>query len=159
MIPSAARLGLAVAGLVFLLDQISKSLILDMFANDPRGVEVLPFFNLVLAWNRGVSFGMFGGGTVPAWGLAVVSFAICGVLLVWMFRSAGRWTTVSLGLVIGGAIGNVIDRFMHGAVVDFLDFHVAGTHWPAFNVADSAITVGVVLLVVESLFSRPEASK
>lgn len=159
MIPPAARLGLAVAGLVFVLDQISKWLILDMFANDPRGVAVLPFFNLVLAWNRGVSFGMFGGGTVPAWGLAVVSFAICGVLLVWMIRAVRRWTTVSLGLVIGGAIGNVVDRFMHGAVVDFLDFHVAGTHWPAFNVADSAITVGVVLLVVESLFSRPEASK
>src|SRR5690606_5329554 len=101
-----------VAGIVFVLDQVTKWLILDMFAADPRYVEVLPFFNLVLAWNRGVSFGLFGGGTVPAWGLALVSFAICGVLLIWMVRSAQRWTAVSLGLVIGGAIGNVVDRFM-----------------------------------------------
>jgi len=159
LIPATTRLGLAVASVVFVLDQITKWLILDMFAADPRAVEVLPFFNLVLAWNRGVSFGLFGGGVVPAWGLALVSVAICGVLAVWMTRSADRWTTASLGLVIGGAIGNVADRFMHGAVVDFLDIHVAGMHWPAFNVADSAITVGVVLLVVESLFTRPEASK
>lgn len=118
----------------------------------PRVIPVLPFFNLVLVWNPGVSFGMFGDGSIGAWGLVLLAAGIVAALLWWLRKADTTLSIVSLGLVIGGAIGNVIDRLIHGAVVDFLDLHVAGWHWPAFNIADSAITIGVVLLLAESLF-------
>jgi signal peptidase II len=79
--------------------------------------------------------------------------------MVWLWRAESRLATVSLGLIIGGAIGNVIDRLHYGAVMDFLDFYIGGYHWPAFNVADSAITVGAVLFVSESLFGASEKPK
>ncbi len=118
----------------------------------PRVIPVLPFFNLVLVWNRGVSFGMFGDGSAGPWLLVLLAVGIVAALLWWLRKAEGLLSVASLGLIIGGAVGNVIDRLVHGAVVDFLDFHAAGWHWPAFNVADSAITVGVVLLLAESLF-------
>jgi len=79
-------------------------------------------------------------------------------LSVWLWKSGNRWSGAATGLVIGGAIGNVVDRLQYGAVVDFLDFHVAGYHWPAFNVADSAICVGAGMLILETLFVRGETS-
>jgi len=118
----------------------------------PRVIPVLPFFNLVLVWNQGVSFGMFGDGSVGAWALVLLAAGIVVALVYWLRKADSTLSVVSLGLIIGGAVGNVIDRLVHGAVVDFLDVHAAGWHWPAFNVADSAITVGVVLLLAESLF-------
>ncbi len=147
------RQALALAGAVFVLDQISKWVILDVFATGPRVIEVIGFFNLVLAWNRGVSFGMFGASdAVGTWALIGVAVVITAFLARWVMRAETRVTALSLALIIGGAVGNVVDRVRFGAVVDFLDFHVAGYHWPAFNVADSAITIGVAVLVLESLF-------
>ena len=125
----------------------------------PRVIPVLPFFNLVMVWNRGVSFGMFGGGAVPAWALILLSALIVAMLVAWLRQVDNSWAAVAIGLVIGGAVGNVIDRVIHGAVADFLDFHLGGYHWPAFNLADSAITIGVVLLLAESLFPRRAAAK
>jgi signal peptidase II len=149
-------LGAAVAAVVIVADQISKYWILNDVMAPPRAIEVTPFFNLVLAWNRGVSFGLFNTetdyGPMLLTGLAII---ISLVLAVWLWRSASRYTSLALGLIIGGALGNVIDRLQHGAVVDFLDFHAFGYHWPAFNVADSAICVGAVMMVLESLF-RPD---
>ena len=154
------RLGWALAGAVLVLDQITKVLILDLFSTSLRAIEVLPFFNLVLAWNRGISFGMFGGlGDWGPWVLVVLALVISVVLARWMVKAENRLTLVSLALIIGGALGNVIDRIRFGAVVDFLDVHVLGYHWPAFNVADSAITVGAAILILESLFCGSEKIK
>ena len=154
------RLGWALAGTVLVLDQITKILILDLFSASQRAIEVLPFFNLVLAWNRGISFGMFGGlGDWGPWALVALAFVISVVLARWMVKAENRLTQVSLALIIGGALGNVIDRIRFGAVVDFLDVHVLGYHWPAFNVADSAITVGAAILILESLFCGSEEIK
>ncbi|PCI39603.1 MAG: signal peptidase II [Rhodospirillaceae bacterium] len=157
---SLKRLGWALAAIVFVADQISKFLILDLFSSGPQAVQVWSFFNLVMAWNPGVSFGMFGA--IGAWGpwiLVAITAIISVVLAVWLGRAENRLTAVSLGLILGGAVGNIIDRVRFGAVVDFLDVHVMGYHWPAFNVADSAITVGAVFLILESLFYSSEKPK
>jgi len=152
-------LGWTVAGAILVADQISKYLILGLFSDAARPYfEITPFFNIVLAWNRGISFGMFGdsgehGDTV----LIVLTLAIAIGLAVWLMRAETRLSAVSLGLIIGGAIGNLIDRFRFGAVTDFLDLHVLGYHWPAFNVADSAIVIGAVVLMWESLFMSGES--
>ena len=152
-----ARKGFALAGAVIALDQITKWLILDAFLPDPAPVEVLPFFNLVLTWNPGVSFGMFGGlGDLGPWILTGFAVVIAAVMGRWMVKTDGIWTALGLSLLIGGALGNVVDRVRFGAVVDFLDFHVSGYHWPAFNVADSAITVGAAVLIIEALFTKAE---
>lgn len=154
------RLGWALAGTVLVLDQITKIWILDLFSTSLQAIEVLPFFNLVLAWNRGISFGMFGGlGDWGPWVLVALALVISVVLARWMVKAESRLTLVSLGLIIGGAVGNVIDRIRFGAVVDFLDVHVSGYHWPAFNVADSAITVGAAILILETLFCGSEEIK
>ena len=154
------RLGLGCAAIVILLDQLSKWVILTEIMNPPRILEITGFFNLVLVGNRGVSFGMFSSDTPwiqPAFaGFAAVIAVFLGF---WLRRAENRLLAVSLGLVIGGAIGNAIDRLWHGAVIDFLDFHAAGYHWPAFNIADSAITIGVILIVAEGLFAGRKQTK
>ena len=148
--------GLAVAILV--ADQISKWLILGLFQDSQQAYfEITPFFNIVLAWNPGISFGMFGdAGAYSVEILIGLTILISLVLAVWMMRAETRWTVLGLGLIVGGAVGNVIDRFRFGAVTDFLDLHVLGYHWPAFNVADSAIVIGAAALVWESLFDGSE---
>lgn len=151
------RKGLALAAGTIVFDQITKWLILDAFLPDPAPVEVLPVFNLVLTWNPGISFGMFGAmGDLGPWILTGLALVIAAVMGVWLRRTDSGWTALGLSLLIGGALGNVIDRVRFGAVVDFLDVHVSGYHWPAFNVADSAITVGAAVLIIEALFARPE---
>jgi signal peptidase II len=155
----AFRLGLGVAGLTLLLDQLSKWWILAAVMQPPRTIEITSFFNIVLVWNRGVSFGLFnqpGGWNAVV--LSIVALAVVVVLLVWMARTHHRLTALALGLIVGGAIGNVIDRLRFGAVVDFLDVHYAGWHWPAFNVADSGISMGAALLIAEALFFRARSS-
>jgi signal peptidase II len=148
------RTGLSLAAMVIVLDQLVKWLMLDGLDLAARSIVVTPFFNLVLVWNRGVSFGLLDSGAAMApWILSAVALAVVVGLLVWLRRAESWWTMLGLGLVIGGAIGNVIDRVRFGAVVDFLDFHVAGYHWPAFNVADAAICVGAVVLLADGLLS------
>ncbi|MGI9510802.1 MAG: signal peptidase II [Geminicoccaceae bacterium] len=151
---ASLRNGLLIAVAIIALDQATKWLMLSGLdlANNP--IMVTSFFNLVLVWNRGVSFGMFNdAGDAGPWILSGLAIAVVIGLIYWL-RQTGGWPTVTaLGLVIGGAIGNVIDRFRFGAVVDFLDFHVAGYHWPAFNVADAAICIGAGLLLLDGLLS------
>ena len=154
------RIGLGVAMLVFVLDQITKWWIVEVVMQPPRSIPVTPFFNLVMGWNRGVSFGMLSDvNSWTVWVLPIVVVVITAVLLVWLWRSERTWPAVALGLVIGGALGNLLDRLRFGAVADFLDFHVAGYHWPAFNIADSGITVGAVMLVIDALFGPREHPK
>ncbi len=154
------RLGLIVAALVIVFDQATKWWIVDVVMQPPRIIPVTPFFNLVMGWNRGISFGLFDGDSaINVWILPLVALAIVAALVVWLRRVQGVWLASAIGLVIGGALGNVVDRLRFGAVADFLDFHVAGYHWPAFNVADSGITVGVTMLVLDSLFMGAEKPK
>ena len=155
------RLGLVLALAIVIADQASKFWLYQYLVVDGvRAVEILPFFNLVTVWNYGVSFGMFSTGVAStAWIFSLVALAISGALGVWLLRSDRVLLTAALGLIIGGAIGNIIDRLRFGAVFDFLDFHAFGWHWPAFNVADSAITIGVAVLFVDSLFGEDGRSK
>ena len=154
---SPFNLGLLTASAIILLDQFTKWWILTVVMVPPQRIPVTDFFALVLVYNRGVSFGMFGGG--PEWvsgALIVFAILIAAALLIWMRFAESRLLALALSLVAGGAIGNVIDRFYHGAVVDFLDVHAFGYHWPAFNVADAAITVGVGVLLIDSLITGRE---
>jgi len=148
-------LGLAVCGVSIVLDQISKWLFLDIVQSANGHIEVTGFFNLVMVWNRGVSFGMFSNhAELGRWGLSALALAIAIGLFFWLRKAEHRMLATALGLVMGGAVGNVIDRVRFGAVFDFLDLHVAGYHWPAFNVADSAIVVGVGLILLDGLLNN-----
>jgi signal peptidase II len=149
-------LGLAAAVVVLALDQISKWWIVAVAMNPLRIWEITPFFNIVLVRNRGASFGFLGGGGEWApWVLTAVALVIGAGLIVWLWRANRAWLAFALGMIIGGAAGNLIDRLRLGAVVDFLDFHLGDAyHWPAFNLADSAITVGVVILLADALIGR-----
>ncbi len=149
------RLGLCVAGVIVVADQITKWWILAEFLDNPRVVPVTDFFNLVLVWNRGVSFGLFASSAqwMP-YILAGLAIVISIFLVMWLRKAENRVLAAGLGFVLGGAVGNVIDRFVHQAVVDFLDFHAFGYHWPAFNIADSSIFIGVVLILYDGLFEN-----
>lgn len=149
------RLGLIIAAVIVIADQATKWLIVARVMDPPRVIVVLPFFNLVMVWNRGVSFGAFNDGSeIMSWVLTGFALAIAAGLVFWLWRAKGRLTGIAVGLIIGGAIGNVIDRVRIGAVADFLDFHIGNYHWPAFNLADSAITVGVGLILLEALLGE-----
>ena len=152
--------GLIVASAVIILDQATKWWVVTIFMNPPRVVDVWPFFSVVMVWNRGVTFGFLGDA--PFWGrwaLVGLSLAIVAILLLWLRRAETKWRAAAIGLIIGGAVGNVIDRVNYGAVADFLDFHVTGYHWPAFNFADSAITLGVAIMFFDALFKPKETVK
>lgn len=149
---------LVLAAVILVVDQISKIYIVDVVMDVPRVIEVTPFFNLVMAWNYGVSFGMFNQPGTQAWALIALSLAVSAALLVWMSREPARGSRLALGAIVGGAVGNVIDRVRWGAVADFLDLHAFGYHWPAFNVADAAIVVGAAVLVLDNIF-RPSERK
>jgi signal peptidase II len=143
------------AAAVMLADQATKALVLARFAIGER-LELAPFFNLVLVYNKGAAFSFLSDAS--GWqkpllvAFAVVAAAIVSILIV--RRPAERLLCTGLALILGGALGNVVDRLRFGQVVDFLDLHAAGYHWPAFNVADSAITVGAALLILEGFVQR-----
>jgi len=157
---STLALGLRLATFVLVLDQASKWWMVYHVMNPPKVIEVAPFFNIVMAWNKGVSFGMFSSESPwNAWVLSSIAVIVSIALTVWLARNKDRMIGMSLGVIIGGAIGNAIDRFHWGAVADFLDFHAMGYHWPAFNVADMAITLGAALLIFDSLFGGENSPK
>lgn len=153
-------LGFAIAVAILIADQISKHVILRVVDLDVVGqVQVLdPWFNLSMVWNRGVSFGLFQADSDwQRYILIAVSLLISGFLAVWLLKAQRRLQAVSFGMIIGGAIGNVIDRFVYGAVADFLDF--SGLYFPyVFNVADAGISIGVAVLLLDT-FLNGEAGK
>ena len=160
------RLGLPIAAGILVADQASKWWILEVARLPEVGhiplLEAGPLgLDLTMVWNRGVTFGLLSGD--GAWNhviLAVLAAAIAGFLLRWLARAENRLTAVALGAVVGGAIGNVIDRIRFGAVVDFVDAHGWGWHWYVFNVADAAIVCGVLALVADALFRpKPETKE
>jgi signal peptidase II len=149
----ASGLGAAVAVAVFLVDRLHKWAMLGPFdIGQDDVIQVTPFLNLVLVWNRGVSYGLFQqDGDAGRLVLVGVNLIAAIVLWVWLARTASRLTAVSLGLVIGGAVGNAVDRIHYGAVADFFHLHAFGWSWYVFNLADVAIVAGVVGLLYESL--------
>lgn len=149
---------LALALLVLVLDQISKAWVLANFRLMDRQV-VTSFFNLVLVFNPGASFSFLAdAGGWQKWFFVVLALGISLWLLSLLKKHAQeRLLPAALSLILGGALGNVIDRLRYDAVVDFLDFHLAGYHWPAFNVADSAIFVGVALMLLHQFLQPKEA--
>lgn len=158
--PRLVLLGGVLAGVTILADQISKWWLLTGPLQQPRVIELTPFFNLVTAWNRGVSFSLLHTDSASGpFILSALSVVISIALAIWLLRVAKPLPAVGIGLVIGGALGNVIDRLRFGAVFDFLDIYWGNYHWPAFNLADSAITTGVVLLLLDGLFHGAEQGK
>ena len=160
---SPLRAGIIAAVAALVLDQASKLWLLYVFDIARRGaVRITPFFDLVLAWNVGISFGWFQNDSLIAQGVLTAVKAVAVVALaIWMARSRTMLATVALGLIIGGAIGNAIDRFAYGAVVDFALFHaeIAGNNynWYVFNGADVAIVAGVAALLYDSVLGVPAA--
>src|SRR5712691_4474279 len=149
--------GLATAVVIALLDHLSKSAVLAEFAasSPDRRLPVTSFLNLLVTRNRGISFGLFNSNT----GVSVLIFsagavAIVVILAFWLNRVRTTPLALAIGLIIGGAIGNVIDRLTYGGVIDFLDFHLGSWHWPAFNLADSAICLGVAAMLLDGMLSR-----
>ena len=142
---------LALAALLAALDQLSKFAITRVLAHG--AVEVTSFFNLVLVYNRGAAFSFLSDAAGWQRGFFVAIAVVASAWVIYLIRKHPRETLFcfALSLILGGAVGNVIDRLWLGAVVDFLDFHAAGHHWPAFNLADSAITCGAGLLIWDSL--------
>src|SRR5262245_65799469 len=145
---------LALSALIVVADQATKYVAVKYLA--AGSIEVTSFFNLVLAYNTGAAFSILADAAGWQRGLFVGIALIAAAWIIWLLRRYPhqRLFALALSLVLAGAIGNVIDRIMVGAVVDFLDFHAFGRHWPAFNVADSAITCGAVLLAWDAL--RPK---
>jgi signal peptidase II len=152
------RLGLAAAVAAAAVDQAVKVWLLYGFGlTESSRVAVTPFVDLVLAWNTGISYGLLQLSE-PLWQGVLLAFKLAAIvlLLVWLARTQSRLAGLSLGLIVGGAIGNAVDRILHGAVMDFVLFHVTGPTWTfqwyVFNLADAAIVAGVIGLVYESLF-------
>lgn len=151
--------GLCFAVAAFVIDQLSKWHVSGVFTATMPEKAFGPYFNLVEAWNEGVSFSMLDDhGTAGV--IFLTAFALCVVLFLlhWLKNEPSRLVQASLGLIIGGALGNVADRIRFGAVYDFLDFHYQDMHWPAFNAADTFICVGAFLIIISSLLNRRKQS-
>ena len=148
-----ARLGFLAAAAALLLDQATKLFglfVLDLPLTEP--IRLGPFLDLVAHWNRGISYGLFQQSSEAGrWLLLAISAAASVALSVWIARAGGPLLAASLGLILGGAVGNAIDRLAYGAVFDFVHFHIGGWSWYVFNVADAAIVAGVAGLIYDSL--------
>lgn len=157
---SPQRIGIVTAVAALVLDQLSKNLMLYGLGFAAYGpgdrIPVLPFFDIVMVWNRGVSYGLFQAegltGTIL---LTIFSLSAVAALSWWLIKAESRVLGLGLGLIIGGALGNVIDRAIYGAVADFFHFYAFGHDWYVFNIADAAITAGVVALIADA-FVRGE---
>ncbi|MGO8799600.1 MAG: signal peptidase II [Roseiarcus sp.] len=138
---------------VLIVDQASKFWLLHgLGMKDHERIAIAPFLDFELLWNPGISFSLFPQGTATGrWVLLGVTLAATALLGAWLWRVDSKLAGLGLGAIVGGALGNGYDRFAYNAVVDFLDFHAFGYHWYVFNIADSAITLGVALLLYDSL--------
>lgn len=161
--------------LIFIIDQVSKWWIVERFFQQTEAPflnwlvtfdqerlgfiseQILPFFNLSMVWNTGISFGLFSNNAqLGVYILSAISVAISGFFLVWIIKTPYKLVRFAGIIVIAGALGNVWDRLRFGGVIDFLDFHIAGWHYPAFNVADSCIVVGVGLILINNIWIEPK---
>ncbi len=145
--------GFITALICLLIDQAQKYYMIAHYGIiEKKRVVVTEFFNFVMVWNRGISFGLFQNYTKSNYFFLAASSTIILLLSFILKKSKSKFEATSLGLIIGGAIGNIIDRIQYGAVADFFDLHIGNYHWPAFNIADSCIFCGAVLLITYSIF-------
>lgn len=154
------KLGVIAAATIFLLDQLSKYAVVYPLALESRQtIHLLPFFDLHFVRNYGVSMGFFRADSeVMRWGLVAMTGAIALFVAIWMWRERARDDVLALGLVLGGALGNIVDRVRFGYVVDFADFHIGDWRpFLVFNLADAAITIGVLILLARALLLRDKA--
>lgn len=149
------RLGILVAFLILVLDQASKTAVLHWSDNwtEPTK-QILPFLDFVYLWNTGISYGLFPQGETGRWVLLAIKVVASILFAAWLARSNRRLEALALGLLIGGALGNAVDRLVYGAVFDFISLHAFGFNWYVFNIADVAVVVGVVLLLYDAFFVR-----
>jgi signal peptidase II len=148
---------LVTAAVVAVLDQATKWWIVERLMQPPQVFPLTPFLDIVLVRNNGISFGLFNtGGSAQPIVFTALAVVIAAGLLVWLRSVTRGWVAVAIGAILGGAVGNVLDRLRLGSVVDFIDAHLGDWHWPAFNVADSAICVAVVVIAVDALFGAKE---
>ena len=160
MSPSpAARAGLWVAGLGFVADQASKlGLLFGARIGETGPIPLAPFAEFRLVWNYGISYGLFQQHTEwGRWALVALKLGAAVVLSFWLRKAASKLEAAGIGLIIGGAIGNAIDRIVHGAVFDFAHFHVGSFNWYVFNIADAGIVVGVALMLLAQLVNPAAA--
>ncbi len=158
--PTLMLSGLLLALGLFAADQISKNMVRDFVLENGGHVEVFPFFNLVYVWNEGVSFGMMQMDTQTGVQLLIaVAAVITALFLVILLRAQNCFTALACGTIIGGSVGNIYDRVHYGAVYDFLDFHLMGHHWPAFNIADACVVIGIAMIAYDSLFLSQKSEK
>ncbi len=145
-------IGFYTLAIVCLVDQLTKWLVIDRMADVNQTIPVTKFLNFVLVWNKGVTFGIFNDAK-PYMPYVLIAIAVIVLILLtrWLWRTSSGAVALALGFIMGGALGNVIDRFRYGAVVDFLDFYYRNYHWYAFNVADAAIFTGVALLLIDGM--------
>jgi len=145
--------GVLTAIIAMLIDQLHKFYMIEILGMETiKKIEVTNFFNLVMVWNRGISFGMFQGYEYSNYFFMGFSSIIILLIFYMMSKSQNLYEALGFGMVIGGALGNVIDRITYSAVADFFDVHYKDYHWPAFNVADSCVFVGATLLIISNLF-------
>jgi signal peptidase II len=148
--------GIILAVVSLILDQISKIYVFTHVLSDKNYVEAMPFLNWVRVYNNGISFGMFSNNQYSQIIFSVLSGIIVIVLLFSMYKARNKFIIYAYALIIGGAVGNVIDRIRIGAVMDFIDVYVGQYHWPAFNVADSTIFIGAFMLLISSVIYKED---
>lgn len=158
---AAAILGFSAALITLVLDQATKLytlFVFDLPVKEPA--EIAPFINLIVVWNRGISYGLFQQNSdLGRWALVVISILASIGLSIWIRRTTAKLLATSLGLIVGGAVGNVIDRIAYGAVFDFIQFHIGSWSWYVFNVADAAIVAGVIGLLYDSFLLEGRRAK
>ncbi|KAF0231633.1 MAG: signal peptidase [Beijerinckiaceae bacterium] len=151
-------LGLWVAAAIFVFDQASKLWLI--YGTDIRLTypwPVLPWFDLTVVWNYGISYGLFQQHSdIGRWALTAFKLGAAIFLAFWLRKSTGRLEAAGIGMIIGGALGNALDRALHGAVFDFAHFHIGDFSWYVFNIADAAIVAGVGLMLLSQFFTRPQ---
>lgn len=147
------------ATLVILLDQITKFwAVKNLYLHFP--IEITSFFNFFLTYNKGVSFSLFSSNAAHTpYLLSLMGILICIGIFYWLHKEENSFVKLGLSFVLGGAVGNIIDRLFLGHVIDFLDFHYQGTHWPAFNIADSFICLGAFIIFIQIFFKKEEEQK
>lgn len=152
--------GLLISSVLLVADQLSKWWVLEgLKLPDVGSIPLLPFLNFTMVWNYGISMGLPIGDSLGKWGIVALTVGISLWLLSWLKKSERKYEAIALAMILGGAIGNIIDRFLHGAVVDFVHLHAWGYSFYVFNLADSAITLGVILLLIDGLLDGKKGPK